>query len=147
MNPLILQAFRYSIPYAITFALGFCAAWYVQGLRVTSAKQELVEYRQEAKQKLLDEKERHQKINEEARDGWIASIDVLHQCYKSGRCRVPAQPGGMPSGGISAPASGADAGALDAVPAPTRVAEDCAEETLRLIRLQSWIEKVSEPRR
>lgn len=147
MNPMILQAFRYAIPYAITFGLGFCAAWYVQGLRVTSAKQDLVDYRQAAKDKLLAEKERHAQINEEARDGWIASVDALHQCYKSGRCRVPVASGGMPSGGLSAPASRADASSVDTVPSPARVAEECAVETLKLIQLQDWVEKVSEPRR
>lgn len=142
MNPLVLQAFRYAIPYAITFALGFCAAWYVQGLRVTSAKQDLVDYRQAAKDKLLAERERHAQINEEARDGWIASVDALHQCYKSGRCRVPVASGGMPSGGLSAPAGKLDEGSAYVALGSDRVTADCAETTLQLIRLQDWVTKV-----
>ena len=43
MNPLLLRL----IPFAVSAAAGFAIAWGIQGLRLTSAEHEFVEYKQE----------------------------------------------------------------------------------------------------
>lgn len=50
MNPLFLRL----IPVAISAAIGFAIAWGIQGLRITSAEQEFVEYKQEQRQAYQD---------------------------------------------------------------------------------------------
>ena len=50
MNPLFLRL----IPYAISAAIGFAIAWWIQGLRVTSAEQEFTEYKQEQRKVYQD---------------------------------------------------------------------------------------------
>lgn len=50
MNPLLLRL----IPVAISAAIGFAIAWGIQGLRITSAEQEFVEYKQEQRQAYQD---------------------------------------------------------------------------------------------
>lgn len=150
MNPLILQLFQRAIPYAIAACVGFAVAFYVQGLRVTALKNDVKAEQQRYKDRdqaiitqQQDEKAKQQKLNEETSNDWIKNLDALHECYRTGRCGVRPGAGGMPSGGISAPASKPDAAGANPVPAPDRVAADCAETTLNLNMLQSWNEKVS----
>ena len=50
MNPLFLRL----IPVAISAAAGFAIAWWIQGLRVTSAEQEFTEYKQEQRKVYQD---------------------------------------------------------------------------------------------
>jgi hypothetical protein len=142
-NPTVIQFFRWAAPYGVVFGLGFCAAWYIQGLRIQSAKQELVAHKQAATAQKQEEQAKHQKLNEETANDWIKNLEALHQCYRSGRCGVRPSAGGMPSGGISAPAKQPDAASANTVPAADRVAADCAETTLNLNMLQGWNEKVS----
>lgn len=150
MNPLILQLFQRAIPYAIAASIGFAVAFYVQGLRVTALKNDVKTEQQRYKDRdqaiiaqQQDEKAKHQKLNEETSNDWIKNLNALHECYRSGRCGVRPGAGGMPSGGLSAPSGKPDAAGTNAVPAPDRVAADCAETTLNLNMLQSWNEKVS----
>ena len=140
MNPLLWARLGMAVAVA---SVGFMLAWYIQGVRLTAAKQELVAYKQAATAQKQAEKDRTDKINEETSNDWLKNLDALHQCYKSGRCGVRPGAGGMPSGGISAPAGKPDATGANAVPAADRVAADCAETTLNLNMLQSWNEKVS----
>ena len=140
MNPLLWARLGMAVAVA---SVGFMLAWYIQGVRLTAAKQELVAYKQAATAQKQAEKDRTDKLNEETSNDWLKNLDALHQCYKSGRCGVRPGAGGMPSGGISAPAGKPDATGANAVPAADRVAADCAETTLNLNMLQSWNEKVS----
>ena len=50
MNPLFLRL----IPVAISAAAGFAIAWWIQGLRVTGAEQEFVDYKQEQRKVYQD---------------------------------------------------------------------------------------------
>lgn len=144
MNPMVIQFFRWAAPYGVVFGLGFCAAWYIQGLRIQSAKQELVAYKQAATAQKQAEKDRTDKLNEETSNDWLKNLDALHQCYKSGRCGVRPGAGGMPSGGISAPSGSLNGTPGDDLPTPARIVRDCAEETLKLIHLQKWVDGVSQ---
>jgi hypothetical protein len=143
MNPLLWARLGMAVAVA---SVGFMLAWYIQGVRLNAAKQELVAYKQAATAQKQAEKDRTDKINEETSNDWIKNLDALHQCYKSGRCGVRPGPGGMPSGGISAPAKPSDAAGTNSVPAPERVAEECAYTTLQINSLQTWIERTANGR-
>jgi len=137
MNPLILEAFKRAIPYVIFAGMGFMAAWYIQGLRITSAKQEFTDFKQDLRKKQQDEKDRQTKINEETTDAWHKNLDALHDYYRK-RMLPSAGSGGN---GLSKPSGGTDASGQDAIPAPARVAEDAAETTLQLNQLQDWVNR------
>lgn len=143
MNPLLWARLGMAVAVA---SVGFMLAWYIQGVRLTAAKQELVAYKQAATAQKQAEKDRTDKINEETSNDWIKNLDALHQCYKSGRCGVRPGAGGMPSGGISAPSVKPDATGTNAIPAPERVAEECAYTTLQINSLQTWIERTANGR-
>jgi hypothetical protein len=147
MDPLTLRLLKTFGPYVLVAVIaasaGFSAAWYIQGLRLTEEKQRYKDREQAIIDQKQIEKYRTDKINEETSNDWIKNLDALHQCYKSGRCGVRPSAGGMPSGGISAPAKPSDAAGTNAVPAADRVAADCADTTLNLNMLQGWNEKVS----
>ena len=143
MNPLLWARLGMAVAVA---SVGFMLAWYIQGVRLTAAKQELVAYKQAATAQKQAEKDRTDKINEETSNDWIKNLDALHQCYKSGRCGVRPGPGGMPSGGISAPSVKPDATGTNAIPPAERVAEECAYTTLQINSLQTWIERTANGR-
>ena len=143
MNPLLWARLGMAVAVA---SVGFMLAWYIQGVRLTAAKQELVAHKQAATAQKQAEKDRTDKINEETSNDWIKNLDALHQCYKSGRCGVRPGAGGMPSGGISAPSVKPDATGTNAIPAPERVAEECAYTTLQINSLQTWIERTANGR-
>lgn len=136
MNPMMIQLFRSALPYAVVFGLGFCAAWYVQGLRVQSAKQELVAHQQAATMQRQQEKDRTDKLQEDIANDWNENLVALRKYYDARSVRT--QPGGMPSGGLSAPTKRTDGTSDDDLPTPARIVRDCAEETLKLIHLQRW---------
>ena len=151
MNPMVIQFFKWALPYGVVFGIGFCAAWYVQGLHVSSLKNDVKDKQQRYKdrdQAIIDqkqiEKDKQQKLNEETSNDWLKNLDALHDCYKSGRCGVRPSAGGMPSGGISAPTGSVNGTPGDDLPTPARIVRDCAEETLKLIHLQKWVDGVSQ---
>ena len=143
MNPLLWARLGMAVAVA---SVGFMLAWYIQGVRLTAAKQELVAYKQAATAQKQAEKDRTDKINEETSNDWIKNLNALHDCYKSGRCGVRPGAGGMPSGGISAPSVKPDATGTNAVPPAERVAEECAYTTLQINSLQTWIERTANGR-
>lgn len=147
MDPITLRLFKTFGPYVLVAVIagcaGFSTAWYIQGLRLTAEKQRYTSREQAIVDQKQEENAKHQKLNEETSNDWLKNLNALHECYRSGRCGVRPSAGGMPSGGISAPASKPDAAGTNAVPAADRVAADCAETTLNLNMLQGWNEKVS----
>ena len=143
MNPLLWARLGMAVAVA---SVGFMLAWYIQGVRLTAAKQELVAYKQAATAQKQAEKDRTDKINEETSNDWIKNLNAQHDFYKSGRCGVRPSAGGMPSGGISAPSVKPDATGTNAVPAAERVAEECAYTTLQINSLQTWIERTANGR-
>ena len=145
MDPITLALAKRFGPYVLVAVLAgsaaFSGAWYVQGLRVTSAKQELKDWKQKAEQQALDEQAKHQKLNEETHDAWIQNLEALRKCYVSGPCKLRVA-GSMPSGGVSNTSGRVDGPGADAIPPAERVAAQCAETTLQLNQLQGWVEKV-----
>lgn len=144
MDPITLRLFKTFGPYVLVAVIsgcaGFSGAWYIQGLRITGLKQDAVAKEQAIKEANQKEADRVRKITEETNDAWLKNLDALHDCYKSGRCSVPARyrvpgPGVSPAPGITY-APTADAGLAS-------LAEDCAATTGQLVELQQWIGKVS----
>lgn len=138
MNPMIIELFRRAIPYVIAACVGFGAAFYIQGLRVTAAKQELIDFKLKAREAMQDEKDRQEAIAEKTNEDWHKNLDALHEYYRK-RMLPQTLGGGVTLPGTTGLANGAG---QDAVPAPARVAEEAAETTLQLNMLQDWTERV-----
>ncbi len=152
-----LSILRLIAPYAICVAIGFGAAWKVQGLRVTAAEQDLVEYQQAQVQAQIEAEKAAERRRKETADEYqskLASLEADHETYKrcvaAGKCgarvvRVRDLPNSAVSG-ISPPGR-VDESRPDTVPAAGEVAaedgilKDCARTTLQLNQLQADIEK------
>lgn len=163
MNPLALALLKRLIPFAIAMAVGFGAAWSIQGLRITAAKQETVDAKQDfttfvqkVRQEAQDAKDEADRQRDQARRDYataskqledaLARGDVLSRCIAAGRCRgMPKQP--VCASGSTAPvspAAGVDDASADAVFAAAAVADegviaDCARTTLQINQLQRAI--------
>lgn len=163
MNPLALALLKRLIPFAIAMAVGFGAAWSIQGLRITAAKQETVDAKQDfttfvqkIRQECQDAKDEADLQRDQARRDYaaaskqledaIARGDALSRCIAAGKCRgMPKQSvcADSPAAGISAP-GGVDDASADAVFAAAAVADegviaDCARTTLQINQLQADI--------
>lgn len=141
MNPLLWARLGMAVAVA---SVGFMLAWYIQGLRVTAAKQELVSFQQAAIALQQKERERTDKLQEDIANDWAKNLDYLRKCYESGKCGLRPGAGGMPTGGISAPTGSVNGTPGDDLPTPARIVRDCAEETLKLIHLQKWVDGVQQ---
>lgn len=141
MNPLLWARLGMAVAVA---SVGFMLAWYIQGVRLTAAKQELVSFQQAATAQKQAEKDRTDKLQEDIANDWAKNLDYLRKCYESGKCGLRPSAGGMPSGGISAPSGSVNGAPGDDLPTPARIVRDCAEETLKLIHLQKWVDGVSQ---
>lgn len=156
MNPLLLRL----IPFAVSAAAGFAIAWGIQGLRITNAEQEFVEYKQDQVEHEQQRKRNADKQRDEAAARYavaraeleqsISEGEVLKRCIAAGRCGGARNPSGLreptrrAGAGLSAP-SRSDETRIDAVPftgesAAPGVVFDCAYTTLQLNHLQADIE-------
>jgi hypothetical protein len=97
-----------------------------------------------AKEKAKAVELKNEIISEQTTTGWAAALTSVRTDANRERLRLAA--GGSSGGsGVSAPAqdrpfnAGADP---NTIPAPARVAQDCAETTVTANYLQSYIEKV-----
>ncbi len=135
---MILTLLRPFLPYIgvaiAAFGTGWSAAWYVQGSRLTACKQDHVAYVQKLEQDRIEAEKQSELRRKETSDAWAKNLDYLRKCYASGKC-LPIKPSGA---GISTPIGANDSPAID-VPAPERIAEDCAITTLQLMTLQNDI--------
>ena len=156
MNPLALTILKRLIPFAIAAALGFSAAWYIQGLRITAAKQDFTTYVQQIRQEAQDAKDEADRQREQAQRDYAAASkqledalargDALSRCIAAGKCRgMPKQPvcAGSSAAPVQAP-TGVDGASADAVFAAASVANegviaDCARTTLQINQLQADI--------
>lgn len=151
--PAILSVLRLVWPYLLAASVGWGAAWHIQGLRITSAKQEFVTYKlqisdAETKRQQEDDEQRAKSAKEYAHlsellDNEINQGVVYRRCVDAGRCGVRKQ--SCPVQAVAVPpASGANEASTDAIPIrqePTEaLAGECAETVLRLNRLQAAIE-------
>lgn len=146
MNPLIWVRIGMAVAVA---SVGFMLAWYVQGIRINSLKNDVQAEQQKyaaMEQAIVTQQQqetaKHQALNERISNDWNENLLALRKCYESGRCGLRPGAGGMPSGGLSAPSGTVNGTSGDDLPTPARIVRDCAEETLKLIHLQRWIEGV-----
>ena len=154
MNPLLLRL----IPFAVSALAGFAIAWWIQGLRVTGAEQEFVDYKQdqvtlEPKRKDDADKQREESARRyadtrAALEKEIEAGDVFRRCVLAGRCGVSRNPPRVcesstsrSGGGLSAPnkPDGSSANAVSLAGDATAI-NDCAVTTLQLNHLQADIE-------
>lgn len=156
-----LTILRLIAPYAISAALGFGVAWQIQGLRVTAAEQDLIDYQQDQEAARITAEKQAEKRRKETADDYRKKLEQLDtdyqtymRCVAAGKCgarivRVPALPNAAGSG-IS-PTLRPDAAGANAIPAAGEVAaedavlKDCARTTLQLNQLQFDIEKQVAP--
>jgi hypothetical protein len=138
--PFVLGLLSRVIPLVIAASVGFMGAWYVQGLRVTEAKQALTSWQQAAVQQQQEETARTTKLNEEVSNAWSENLIALRKRY-AGNGVQRAVPGSMPSGGLSVPTSKPDAPSGERTPDPegTATIDACAADALQVMFLQSWI--------
>ena len=156
MNPLLLRL----IPFAVSAAVGFAIAWGIQGLRVTGAEQEFVDYKQDQVRIVQEQKDAADKQRDEAAKRFSAERadlakeveagDVWKRCVMGGRCGVPRNPSGLrdttrrEGRGLSSPGRVDDRSTNElpatGEPATPGVIYDCAHTTLQLNHLQADIE-------
>lgn len=141
MNPLLLKL----LPYAVAATFGFSGAWYIQGVRLDSVKNDLTEYKQSAVAETIKAAAAHQQINQEVSDGWAKNLAELRRRYAAGRV-LPAsnrQTDAVPetAGRADGPAAESDTGAGGL--APPVSGQKCAEDALQVLNLQSWIERTA----
>ena len=153
--PLALTVLRSVLPYAIVASVGFAGAWWLQDLRVTAARQEFTQYKQDqkdavqaAKDKAEQDRVQQEKEYADERKTLLTQIEAgeaFRRCVAAGKCGVRNNP--VPAGsGISATAtdSAHDPG-TDAISLISRATEedpvvnDCAVTTLMLNQLQTDI--------
>ena len=156
MNPLLLRL----IPVAVSALAGFAIAWGIQGLRITSAEQEFVEYKQEQTRIFQEQKDAADKQREAAAKDYakaqeelaksIEAGDAFKRCVAAGKCGVANAAPGVRPGSRSAGAGLSSPGRLNATStnelsatgesAAPGVVFDCAYTTLQLNHLQADIE-------
>ena len=154
MNPLLLRL----IPFAVSAIAGFAIAWGIQGLRVTGAEQEFVDYKQDQvtlEQKRKDDADKQRVeaatqyaiARQELADA-VAAGDVYRRCVEAGRCGVPRNPPSLCESSTNRSVAALQASAkpdgpiADPISAAGDIAaiNDCAVTTLQLNSLQADIE-------
>ena len=149
----LLSIARLIWPYLLAASVGWGAAWHIQGMRITSAKQEFVSYKlqiaeAETKRQQEADKQRAKFAKEYAHlsemlDNEINQGVVYKRCVDAGRCGVHKQSCSVQTGTVP-PASGANEASADAISIgqePTeKLAGECAATVLRLNQLQAAIE-------
>ncbi len=139
MIPVGLMRFApYVIAAGVAFGLGWSAAWYVQGMRLTAAKQELVEWQQGMTKAVQAAREHEYQLNVEAQNAWSKNLDELRRTWRNGW--VPNVPNGS---GATVPlpaASGVDAACAGPISVARTLAQELSEAALRCNAIQSRIE-------
>lgn len=138
LPPLLLRA----APYLIAGAVGFGAAWYIRGLAVTAAEQELVEYQQSVVKAVQSAREYEHAKNIEAQNAWAANMDALRRTWRTGWVPMLPATTSEPARPLP-PAPGTDDPCKESVGIARRVTEELGETTLQLNELQRRIESQS----
>lgn len=155
----MIDIIKGAVLYAISAAIGFSAAWWVQSLNVTAAKQALTTLEQSVKQARIDDEEAKEKARLAAQARYIEvskqlenaneSHETYRRCVAAGRCGVRVERAVCAGSGVTlSPRVGVDAGGANTVPAQSgaatevgeTLANECAVTTLRLNQLQASIE-------
>lgn len=144
----LLPLARSAAPLLVAAGLAWSAAWYVQGVRLQAARNDLQAERTAAALAVAESERKANALHDETARGWAAAVDSLRRARASGW--VPVLPAADP--GPSLPAAGrADGPGADAVPATAgleacradlaRVIEDAQTTTAMLNRLQDAVER------
>lgn len=120
---------RLLAPYLVAAGVGFSSAWFIQGLRLTSAEQDFVDFKQELTLAQIAAEKKQQKRQKETSDAWAKNMDALRAAYRSGW--VPKLPSG--SGLALRPATRAYAAGEAAVPASSGVEDQCLADFEQLM--------------
>lgn len=144
MNSLMITMLRSALPYAIAALIGASCAWYIQGLRITAAQQDLTAYKQAAAAAVIMEKERTDVVSEQVSNDWAANLVALRDNYArrmlSGSTgKAPA----VPVTAVATDAAAADSGTGAGGVAPP-LTQRCAETTMQLLFLQSWVREIGD---
>lgn len=145
----LLPLARSVAPAIVAAGLGWSVAWYVQGVRLASARNDLATVQNEHAAALNAAKERANAQHDETARAWAAAVDHLRRRRADGWLPV------LPAAGtgLRIPSSGGpDAAGADAVPAAAgdaaqcladlaRVTADAQQTTLMLNELQRSIER------
>lgn len=145
----LLPLARSVAPAIVAAGLGWSAAWYVQGVRLQSARNALATVQNEHAAALNAAKEKANAQHDETARAWAAAVDHLRRRRADGWLPVVPAAGT----GLRIPAAGrADAAGADTVPAAAgdaaqcladlaRVTADAQQTTLMLNELQRAIER------
>jgi len=134
-------------------ATGGSASWWIQGVRITDAKQEFKDYQQQQTTLIQEAKDAADRQRDQARENFTGAVKILaadieagasyNRCLAAGKCgRVRDLPS---CASIRLPsASGIDAASVSAISAPREpapeVIADCANAVLVANQLQAGIE-------
>jgi len=152
MNPLFLTVLKGAAPYLVAGALGFFAAWWMQGLRVTAVEQDFKEYRL-AQDVLATKAEAKATADREASGiEYAKKLEVLRddseifkRCIAAGKCtglpKQPAMPGLKLQTSVGLNGTGPNTVPAAGEPTTPQVILDCAQTTLMNNALQADIEK------
>lgn len=144
----LLPLARTAAPLLVAAGIGWSAAWYVQGVRLQSARNDLQAERAAAALAVAESERKANALHDETARGWAAAVDSLRRARAAGW--VPVLPAADPGPGL--PAAGrADGAGTDAVPDAARleachadlarVTTDAQTTTLQLNRLQDAVER------
>lgn len=147
-----LELLRRFWPYLVAGAIGFIAAWGLQGLRLTASEQDFTQYKQDQAEAILAEATAANKQREEAANEYrkvaaklkdeINAGAVMRRCIAAGKCGVPVQPTCASATVLTADGTHAPGPNTVSIAAGTAtVVDDCAITTLMLNMLQADIEK------
>lgn len=148
----LLPILRMIWPYLLAASVGFAGAWYIQGLRVESAKNEFEAYKVEQQRLLNEANLAAEKRRKESSDEYRKNLGKLKEdgeafkrCVAAGKCggllqHVPSCPGSKVPTSIGTNGTSTNAVPSAGESAP-QVIEDCAITTLQLNQLQADIEK------
>lgn len=145
----LLPLARSVAPAIVAAGLGWSVAWYVQGLRLQSSRNDLAAVQTQHAAAINAAKERANAQHDETARAWAAAVDHLRRRRADGW--LPVLPASSPGSAI--PAAGrADGAGADAVPAAAgdaaqcladlaRVTSDAQQTTLMLNELQAAVER------
>lgn len=150
-----LEITKRAAPLAISALVGASVAWWAQGVRLDSCKNEFSEYKiaqDRARIEAHNEAEKRKRFAATEYSNAVKKLESDHEMYKrcvaAGKCGAVRLLNLPDSAGSIQPASGVNVSGSDSIPIADRVAEeispviqDCAKTTLMLNQLQADIDR------
>ncbi len=134
-------------PYAAAALAGAAVAWWIQGVRITAAEQELVDWQQAQVKAVQAARAHEQQVTQEVSDAYILNLNALHGYYRRNpviRMLPAVGQSGVPDSPKSADGTPSDlVSAAETEQRVTAALESCGRTTLQLITLQQWITELT----